>query len=195
MSHLRLTTSEDPAALTADPAAAAATADHPSPGAMRFAGFAPMNDQPGFADRKASFVIAAAGLLLSTTLFLVMPLGQFVRPGGFWATATLALALALAVVTLAAIVVAYRCCMLTAAGRPDNPLFVPNVAARPAAAYAEAVEGKTPRSALHDVLDYNHTMARLGAAKYRLAGLALLCLRVAIPLWVLLLVLVTARGA
>ena len=188
MSHLRLTTSENARAEDL------ATDDHPGPGAVRFAGFAPMVDQPGLADRKASFVIAAASLLLSTALFFVMPLGQFARPA-FWPVATLALALALAGVTLLAIAVAYRCCMLPVPPRPGNLLFVQTIAAGSAADYAEAVEAATARGALRDVLGYNHAMARLGVAKYRLAGLALHCLRIAIPLWILLLILVTARAA
>jgi hypothetical protein len=52
----------------------------------------------------------------------------------------------------------------------------------------------TARDALRDVLEYNHVMARLAAAKYALAGRALLCLRVAIPLWVLLLIVITTRA-
>ena len=186
MSHLRLTTSED-----LGPAAAE---DHPDPGALRFAGFTPMNDQPGLADKKAGFVIGAGGLLLSTAMFLVMPLEQFVRPG-FWPALTLVLAIGLAGVTLAAITLAYRCCMLVAPAAAGNLLFVQNIAAGGPSDYAAALDGVTARGVLRDVLTYNHTMARLGVAKYRLAGRALLCLRVAIPLWVLLLAVVTARAA
>lgn len=183
MFHMRLTTSDPPPA----------DAGRPSLGAVRFASFTPMNDQPGLADRKAAFVIGASGLLLSTTLFLVMPLGQFVRPG-FWPGLTLALSLGLVGVTLLAIRIAYRCGMLEAPARPDNPLFFQNIAAGPAAAYEDAIAAATARDALRNVLDYNYTMATLGAAKYRLAGRALLCLRLAIPLWMLLLVVLTVRG-
>ena len=180
MSHLRLTSSIE------------ADEDHaPNPGAVKFASFTPMNDQPALADRKATFVIGAGGLLLTTTLFLVMPLGQFTRPG-FWPALTLVLSLALGVMVLVAMRTAYRCYMLPVPPRPGNLLFFQNIAAGPSARYAAALEAATAREALRDVLDYNHTMARLGAAKYRLAGRALLCLRAAIPLWVLLLLLVVS---
>src|SRR4051794_110008 len=115
MSYLRLTTSDEPLDPTAPP----------DPGAVKFASFTPMNDQPGLADRKATFVIGAGGLVLSTTLFLVMPLGQFVRPG-FWPAFPLLLAVTLAVVVLTAIRIAYRCYVLIAPPRPDNPLFFQN---------------------------------------------------------------------
>jgi hypothetical protein len=182
MSHLRLTTSVE----VADDAP-------PSPGAVKFASFTPMNDQPALADRKATFVIGASGLLLTTTMYFAMPLRQFVRPGVFPAV-TLALSLALAVAALVAIRTAYRCYMLAAPVPPDNLLFFQNIAAGPSARYAQALESATARDALRDVLAYNHTMARLGAAKYRLAGRALLCLRVAIPLWVMLLIVITAQA-
>src|SRR5688500_9771260 len=91
MSHLRLTTSTEPL----DPPPA-------NPAAARFAAFTPMNDQPGLADRKATFVIGAGGLLLSTTLFLITPLGQYMRPG-FWPGLTLVLTFTLACITLLAI--------------------------------------------------------------------------------------------
>lgn len=181
MSHLRLTTSVE----VDDDAP-------PCPGAVKFASFTPMNDQPALADRKAMFVIGAGGLLLTTTMFIVMPLSQFAR-AGFWPLLTLALSLGLALAALAAMRIAYRCYTLPAPPRPGNLLFFQNIAAGPSAAYARALESATARDALRDVLDYNHTLARLGAAKYRLAGRALLCLRVAIPLWVLLLIAVTLQ--
>ena len=182
MSHLRLTYS------------LADHSDQPTPGAVRFASFTPMNDQPGMADRKASFVIGASSLLLSTMLFLVMPISQYVRPG-FWPGLTLGLSFALACVTGLAIRVAYRCCVLPVPPRPGNMLFFENIAAGPSARYGEALRSATARDALRDVLDYNYTMARLGVAKYRLTGRALLLLRVAIPLWMLLLIVITLRGA
>ena len=186
MSHLRLTTSFD------EPAAAAEEAK-PGPGAMRFASFTPMNDQPGLADRKASFVIGAGGLLLSTTMFLIMPLDQFVRPG-FWPGLTLVLTFCMACVTLLGIRIAYRCYTLPVPVRDANPLFFQNIAAGPESAYGSSLSSATERDALRNVLDFNYTMAKLGLVKYRLAGQALLCLRVAIPLWMLLLIVLTVRG-
>jgi hypothetical protein len=161
---------------------------------MRFASFTPMNEQPALADRKATFVIGAGGLLLSTVLLFIMPLSQFVRPG-FWPGLILVLSFSLACVMFLGIRIAYRCYTLPVPVRPANLLFFQNIAAGEHAAYTTALEGATERNALHDVLDYNYTMAKLGAAKYRLAGQALLCLRVAIPLWMLLLVVITLRGA
>ena len=182
MSHLRLATSVD----TAD-------TDSPSPGAVRFAAFTPMNEQPGLADRKAMFVIGAAGLLLSTTLFLVAPLGQFARPG-FWAPLVLVLSLGLASACVLALYAAYRAYVLAVPEVAGNLLFFRNIAAGPASGYAERLADATPRQVLLDVLAYNHAMAELGVAKYRLVAAAMRCLQVAIPLWMLLLLVLTARA-
>jgi hypothetical protein len=167
--------------------------DRPGVGAIRFASFTPMCDQPALADRKATFVIGAGGLLLSTAMFFAMPLGQFVRPG-FWPGATLVLAFCVACVTLLGIRIAYRCYTMPVPARDANPLFFQNIAAADAPGYAASLEAATERDALRNVLDFNYTMATLGLAKYRLAGQALLCLRVAIPLWMLLLIVLTVRG-
>jgi hypothetical protein len=187
MPYLRLTTSDE--ALGAP----ASEISVPGRGAMRFASFTPMNDQPGLADRKATFVIGAGGLLLSTTMFLIMPLDQFVRPG-FWPALALVLAFCLACVTLLGIRIAYRCYTLPVPAREANPLFFQNIAGVSETDYGRSLDNATERDALRNVLEFNYTMATLGLAKYRLAGQALLCLRVAIPLWMLLLTVLTVRG-
>ena len=186
MSHLRLVAAIDEADAP-EPAL-------PSPGALRFAAFTPMNDQPGLADRKAMFVTGASGLMLSTTLMLVAPLGQFARPG-FWPLLVLSTAIGLGIAAVLAIHAAYRAYVLQPPDVPANLLFFRNVAAAPAGAYAERLAAASPRGALLDVLAYNHTMARLGVAKYRLVGRAMRRLQVAIPLWVVLILVMTAGAA
>ena len=193
MSHLRLTTSDEP--LDPLPGQAPVDPDMPGPGAMKFASFTPMNEQPGMADRKATFVIGAGGLLLSTVLFFIMPLNQFVRPG-FWPVLILVLSFMLACVTFLGMRIAYRCYTLPVPVRPDNLLFFQNIAAAVSdGAYGSKLQSVSERDALRSVLDYNYTMAKLGAAKYRLAGQSLICLRIAIPLWMFLLIVISIRGA
>jgi hypothetical protein len=192
MSYLRLTTSDEP--LDPLPGQVPVDLDRPGPGAVRFASFTPMNEQPGLADRKATFVIGAGGLLLSTVLFFIMPLSQFVRPG-FWPVLILVLSFTLACVTFLGMRIAYRCYTLPVPVRPDNMLFFQNIAAVASdGAYGTKLQNVSERDALRSVLDYNYTMAKLGAAKYRLAGQSLLCLRIAIPIWMVLLIVISLRG-
>src|SRR3954470_2769392 len=151
MSHLRLTTSDEPLdPLPGQADAAAANADKPSPGAMRFASFTPMNEQPALADRKATFVIGAGGLLLSTVLLFIMPLSQFVRPG-FWPGLILVLSFSLAWVTFLGIRIAYRCYTMPVPVRPANLLFFQNIAAGEHGAYAGALENVSEKTVLRDV--------------------------------------------
>ena len=186
MSHLRLTTSDEPLDELPSP---------PNAAAVRFAAFTPMNEQPALADRKATFVIGAGGLLLSTMLFLITPLAEFARAGP-WPALPLGLALALSCVTLVAMRTAYRCYTLAAPpARSANPLFFQNIALVWLPEYAGTVRSADSGEALRHVVEFNHTMAVLAAEKYRLAGRALTCLRVAIPLWIVLLTVIAVRAA
>jgi hypothetical protein len=125
---------------------------------------------------------------------LVTPLGQFVRPG-VYPLLVLCLSVGLACTVVLALHAAYRAYVLQTPDVPRNLLFFRNVAAGPAGEYADRLEALTPRDVLLDVLAYNHTMARLAVEKYRLVGRAMRRLQVAIPLWVVLVLLMTATGA
>jgi hypothetical protein len=156
-------------------------------GATTFAGFTPMNDQPGLADRKAMFVLAASGMLLSTLLFLAPKLHTLLKPQ---ATSLLMLAAVLAVVTLVTLAgrcayAAYSMAVQPASG--GNVMFVQNVAGITLDQFEREVRSHAAEDALMHTLEYNHTMARLGFAKFRLVGRALGCLRIALPIWMLLL--------
>src|SRR3954469_14479733 len=119
MSHLRLTTSDEPL----DPLPGQADSDKPGPGAMRFASFTPMNDQPSLADRKASFVIGAGGLMLSTLLFFIMPIHQFAHVG-FWPMSILIVSLSVACLILLAVRIAFVAYTAQVKVEPHNLMFV-----------------------------------------------------------------------
>lgn len=158
-------------------------------GAAKFAAFTPMNDQPGLADRKATFVLATSGLLLSTTFFFAPRLATLL-PVTTPRRAFILVALPIAVVLIiAAVRHAYAAFILSAPPRPDNPLFYQNVAARDHAGYERAVFGVEQSQTLRLLLDYNYTMALLGAKKFSLVGKALWYLRIALPIWMMLLLM------
>lgn len=195
--RLRLAVIGDDADVTGSAESGAAgdavVASEPSPGALKFASFTPMNDQPGSADRKATFVIGTSGLLLSTALFFVTPVQRLVEPG-FWPAATLVLALSVVVLILLAGRAAYAAYTMTAPPSPGNQLFVQNIAAASREEYDRLLKSTDTHAALRGMLDYSHTMACLGAAKFRLVQRGMRCLRLAIPLWMLLLLVLTVRG-
>ena len=166
--------------------------ESPGTGAARFASFTPMNEQPGLADSKARFALGVSGLLLSTLLFFMPRLHELIRPT-VQASLLLAGLLTAAVLILAAIRAAYAAFILTARPTPDSTVYFQNIAALPRESYEQAVCSADAAAAMRLSLDYNYTMARLGARKFQLVGRALLCLRVAIPIWMVLLLVLGMR--
>jgi hypothetical protein len=172
-----------------------AGADGPPPGtgAATFAGFTPMNDQPSLADRKAMFVLAVSGMLLSTLFFFAPRLHTLLKPEA------LSLTLLGAILTLIALVVAagrcaYAAYALAARPMPGNVIFVQNVAGQTLEAFGRDVYRREGTDALLLTLEYNHTMALLGVDKFRRVTRALGYLRVALPIWMLLLLVLGLKA-
>lgn len=165
----------------------------PGSGAARFAAFTPMNDQPLLADAKARFALGVSGLLLSTLLFFTPRLSDLIAPTPR-AALLLAGLLTAVVLVLAAVRSAYAAFILTAPPTPDSTLYYQNIAAGSRESYEQRVCATDADTALRLSLDYNYAMARLGARKFRLVGRALLCLRVAIPIWMVLLIVLGMRA-
>jgi hypothetical protein len=153
-----------------------------------------MNDQPGLADRKAMFVLAVSGMLLSTLLFFSPKLHVLLKPQ---ALSLLLLASILAVVVLVAAAGRFAYAAYSMAARPaseENVIFVQNVAALTLGEFERELREHTPDDALRLTLEHSHTMSRLAVAKFRLVGRALGCLRVALPIWMLLLLVLGLKA-
>ena len=60
--------------------------------------------------------------------------------------------------------------------------------------YVAAMHALTHRRALRDMLHYNYSVATQAAGKFRLVNRAITCLRVAIPLWMVLLLVLAVWG-
>lgn len=165
-------------------------------GPARLAYFTPVHEQPTLADRKAMFILAASGLILTVLLFFSQSLERLVWGVGRPANQAIVLLL---VCVVAAVLIAARTAY-SAYTRPLPPMpptmaFFRNVAAAESVeAYAAALEPYDHPSALRDVLHYNYSVATLAADKFRLVNRALSCLRVAIPLWMLLLLILAVWG-
>lgn len=163
-------------------------------GAVTFAGFTPMNDQPGLADRKAMFAMGVSGMLLSTLLFFAPKLHTLLDP----AVSNLLLLtaiLAVAVLVAAAARFAYAAYSLVARPTLDgNVMFVQNVASLEPDALGQALRSHSQEEAVRLTLEYSHTMSCLAAAKFGLVGRALGCVRVALPIWMLLLLVLGLKS-
>ena len=164
-------------------------------GPARLAYFTPVHEQPTLADRKAMFILGASGLIVTVLLFFAHPLEGLIRSAGRPVSFALAtLLLCIFVTVLLAAFTAYAAYRKALPPMPPTLAWFRNVAGETAEAYARAMLAKDHPAALRDMLQYNYSVAALAAAKFRLVNRALSCLRVALPLWMLLLLILAVWG-
>lgn len=164
-------------------------------GPTRLAYFSPTADQPVLADRKATFLLAATGLLVTVLLFFLHPLAALLRgprPAVAWLLAVLLVTLA--GLLLVAAKSAYAATVLMLPPMPRSLAFFRHVAAAPLEQYAADLRATDYAAALDAILHYNYSVATQAAGKFRLVRRALWCMRLAIPVWMgILLVLAVCR--
>ena len=164
-------------------------------GPARLAYFTPVHDQPILADRKAMFILGASGLMVSVLLFFSHPLGMLARAAGAAASLlVLALLACVGALVIVSAVVAYFAYTRPLPAMPDTLALFRNVAARSPGQYRDQMLGLDHPAALRGMLHYNYSVASLAARKFRLVNRSLACLKVAIPLWMLLLLALAVWG-
>jgi hypothetical protein len=156
--------------------------------------FAPLYEYAVLADRKAGFFLSAGGLMLTVLGFFLGRIVGLVAPGDARAWAFgLTLAATVVLVVLAGVTAYVAFARLLPPTPPSLAVFR-DVAARTPDAYARDVLALSHGQAFTDMLRYNHVVARWAAYKFRLVNRALALLRVAIPLWMLLLLVLAVAG-
>ena len=164
-------------------------------GPARLAYFTPVHEQPTLADRKAMFILGASGLMLTVLLFFAHSLEDLVRAAGRPVSILLAaLLLCVFVTVLLAAFTAYAAYRRGLPPMPPTLAWFRNVAAETPDTYRHAMLSKDHPAALRDVLHYNYSVASLAAHKFRVVNRALTFLRVALPLWMLLLLILAVWG-
>ena len=165
------------------------------PGGARLAYFTPVFEQPTLADRKAMFILGASGLMVTVLMFFSQSIQALAhRAGG---SGTLALVVALACVValvLTAAVTAYVAYRMPLPSMPTTLALFREVSSRGPDDYVAAMHALTHRRAMRDMLHYNYSVAIQAAGKFRLVNRAIACLRVAIPLWMTLLLVLAVWG-
>jgi hypothetical protein len=164
-------------------------------GPARLAYFTPVHEQPTLADRKAMFILAVSGLIATVLLFFAQPLEALIRGVSPAVSASLVVLLAcLGASVLGAALLAYAAYRRPLPPMPPSLALFRNVAAEPLEDYVAAMRSLDHRRALRDMLHYNYSVATLAAQKFRLVNRSLACLRVALPLWMLLLLVLGVWG-
>jgi len=164
-------------------------------GPARLAYFTPVHEQPTLADRKAMFILGASGLMASVLLFFSHQLGTLARAGGaLTSICVLLLLAAVGAMVVVAAVVAYYAYTRPLPPMPDTLAFFRSVADRPADSYRTDMTALDHLTALRGMLHYNYSVASLASQKFRLVNRSLACLKVAIPLWMALLLVLAVLG-
>jgi hypothetical protein len=166
--------------------------DDAPPGAARLAYFTPVREYPPLADRKASVLLAANGLMVSVLLGFSGAIESIVEGPHRWAALLVVAALA----PLSALILLGSWHAFLALTRPMPPMpesmaFYPHIAALSLGDYRDRVEGFDHPRAVEAMLHYNYSLATLSVAKFRLIDRSVARLRATFELWMVLLLLIT----
>jgi hypothetical protein len=170
-------------------------AQQPPPLALSgIAYFAPFYEYAVLADRKASFFMSAGGLMLTVLgFFLDRIVGVCSADAPFAWTVGAALATVVVLVVFAGVIAYVAFARLLPPTPPSLAVFR-DIARRTPEEYARDVRALSHEQAFTDMLEYNHVVAHWAAGKFRLVNRALALLLIAIPLWMLLLLVLAISG-
>ena len=163
-------------------------------GPARLAYFTPVREYPPLSDRKSLTLLNLNGLMIAV-MYLFAEVVHAVLQGNpvvKW----LAVVAGLSWFSLLILGACYAFLALT---RPIPPMgdcaaFYKNIAAMSLGSYRQNLERHLHRSAMRDILNYNYSIAVLSEAKFRLIRKSVLCLCLALPLWMLLILMISLRA-
>lgn len=164
-------------------------------GPARLAYFTPIHHYPVLADRKATFLLGATGLMSTILLVFSANIQRLIEQRH---VAITLLVLAMLPVVVGLLVfgawTAYRGYVFPVPKMPPTLAYFPDIARTGRDDYATAIQAMDHTSALRAVLHYNYSLASQAAGKFRLVNRAFACFRVALVLWMLLLVIISVAG-
>ena len=164
----------------------------PPPGAARLAFFTPVREYPPLADRKASVLLAANGLMVTVLLMFAGAVEQILTGPNRWAVALLSAVLApLATLILLGAWNAFRALTRPVPPMPTSLAFYAHIAALTLGEYRDRVKGLDHDQAVRAMLHYNYSLATLSVLKFRLVDRSLGCARSTFLLWMLLLLMIS----
>lgn len=161
-------------------------------GPARLAYFTPNSEFPILADRKAAFLLTASGLLLTVLFFLLDPIMGIVRgPHRVLAGISVLLLVAVLGLVVNGARLAYKAFVLPIPEMPECLAFFRHIAQNPFEWYDRQIKSLTHPQALRMILEYNHHSARQASGKFALVNRSLVSIRIAILLWMLLLMIIS----
>ena len=182
---------EQPGVERPDPAQADGDADYRAIlGPARLAYFSELTDYPILADRKAAFILTTAGLLVTVLLFFLETIAALLRgPNVVRGVVLSALLIGLLALLGVAARAAFASYVMLLPAMPRSLAFFRHIATVSLERYTADMMAMDHPAAVEAMLHYNYSVAVTAAAKFRLVGRGLRCMRVAIPLWMMVLLL------
>jgi hypothetical protein len=163
----------------------------PPSGAARLAYFTPVREYPPLADRKASILLAAYGLMVTVLFVFAGPTRAILIGSRQWAAHLMAMVLLpLSTLILCGAWYAFRALTRPIPPMPDSLAFYPHIAALSPELYRRRVKDLDQNQAVTAMLHYNYSLATLSVEKFRLVERSITCARATFELWMLLLLLI-----
>lgn len=160
-------------------------------GPARLAYYTPTGELSPLAERKAVFLLGASGLIGTVMIFFLPRLAELIDSPSRVLSVTVILILpVLLVLLLAAAWFSYRAVTTGIPDMPDSPAYFRHVAGRSLEEYERQVRRLTHPEALRAILHYNYSIAQQAVRKFEHVKRSLRCMRVAILLWILLLLII-----
>lgn len=158
--------------------------------------YTPVREYPPLADRKAVAVLATNGLMLSVLLFFSEAIHGVVVGGedrfGIGRYVVILAVVPFAIALLIGSWAAFRALTMPMPAMPTSMAFFGDIVRLDREEYRSRVKGISYREALTDILHYNYSLAILSLAKFRRINRAIICSKTMVPLWVSILLVLTA---
>jgi hypothetical protein len=164
-------------------------------GPARMAFFTPIHHNPILADRKATFLLGALGLIATVLLVFSEAIGELIRSERQWVSVTCLVTLFLLVgLVVVGAINAWNGFILPVSPMPRSRAFFPHIAETSCEEYFGQMKGLDHAQAVRDVLNYNYSLAEQAVRKFRYVNRSFACFRVALVLWLGLLLVITLNG-
>jgi len=162
-------------------------------GPARLAYFTPVREYPPLGDRKSLSLLTLDGLMLTVMYLFTEEIHAVLQgsPVVKWPAVVVGL-------SWLSLLILGACYAFLALTRPIPPMgdcaaFYQNIAAASLGSYWHSLEGLSHRRALREILTYNYSIAVLSEEKFRLIRKSVLCQCLALPLWMLFMMIISLR--
>jgi hypothetical protein len=165
--------------------------DDPEPllGALRLAFFTPVREYPPLSDKKAMILLAITSLMISVLLAFSKTLIEILTTEPLaLVILTAAVLVPLVVLVLVAAWFAFESLYFPIPAMPDSLAFYNHIMKRSEDEYRRQILSLDYRRSILAILHYNYSLAKLSAEKFKYINWSFLCVRCALVLWVVLLI-------